>query len=72
MNKKVKLQQREYVGADGITKYKQYRINIPHEIIQKIDWKDQDQIIISVEPIRKGKRELFSILEIRFFIFIRI
>ena len=49
MNKKIKLQQREYIGVDGITKYKQCRINIPHEIIEKMGWKDQDQIIISIE-----------------------
>ena len=49
MNKKIKLQQREYVGVDRITKYKQCRINIPHGIIEKMGWKDQDQIMISIE-----------------------
>ncbi|MGI9565451.1 MAG: hypothetical protein ACR2LL_00360 [Nitrosopumilus sp.] len=61
MNKKVKLQQREYTGADGITKYRQCRINIPDEIIQKIGWKDkEDRITISVESStkRNGKKKI--------------
>ena len=57
MYKKVKLQQREYVGADGITKYKQCRINIPDEIIQKMEWKNQDQITISVESSSSKKKD---------------
>ncbi|WP_316506095.1 hypothetical protein [Nitrosopumilus sp.] len=56
MNKKIKLQQREYIGADGITKYKQCRINIPHEIIQKIGWNQEEQITISVESKRNSKK----------------
>ena len=57
MYKKVKLQQREYVGADGISKYKQCRINIPHSIIQKIGWTAQDQITISIEPSSTRKKD---------------
>jgi len=61
--KKVKLQQREYVGTDGITKYKQSRINIPHSIIQKMGWNDKEQITIFLESKRKGKKRI--ILTIR-------
>ncbi|MGI9567816.1 MAG: hypothetical protein ACR2LL_12500 [Nitrosopumilus sp.] len=57
MNKKVKMQQREYTGADGTTKYTQWRINIPDGIIQKTGWDNQDQITISVEsPSTKKNR----------------
>ncbi|WP_316504812.1 hypothetical protein [Nitrosopumilus sp.] len=53
MNKKIKLQQREYTGADGITKYKQYRINIPYDIIQKMGWNQDNQIVLSVNHKKK-------------------
>lgn len=58
MNKKVKLQQREYTGADGTTKYRQWRINIPDRIIQKMGWNAQDQIMMYVESTKRNSKKM--------------
>ena len=55
MNKKIKLQQRGYAGADGITKYKQCRINIPYEIIQKMGWSNVNEITVSLESTKRNE-----------------
>ena len=51
--KKTKLQHRTCLGADHITKYIQHRINIPDEIIQKLGWTREDQIILNVNNKKK-------------------
>lgn len=51
--KKTKLQHRTYLGADHITKYIQHRIHIPDEIIQKLGWTREDQIILNVNNKKK-------------------
>jgi len=51
--KKTKLQHRTYLGGDHITKYIQHRINIPDEIIQKLGWTREDQIILNVNDKKK-------------------
>lgn len=38
-----------------MTKYRQYRINIPEKIIKKVGWEKEDKIIISIES-RNGKK----------------
>ena len=55
--KAVRLQHRTYLGKDCKTKYVQHRINIPDSIIQKIGWKDQEQITISVESSSSKKND---------------
>ena len=55
-NKKaVKLQHREYFGADHITKYVQHRINIPDDIIKRFGWSDKDTIVLHVRSHTKIK-----------------
>ncbi|MDH3658010.1 MAG: hypothetical protein OEM77_07755 [Nitrosopumilus sp.] len=51
--KTIKLQHRTYLGTDRTTKYLQYRINIPDEIIQKLGWTKEDQIILNVNNKKK-------------------
>jgi len=51
--KTIKLQHRTYLGADRTTKYLQHRINIPDEIIQKLGWTREDQIILNVNDKKK-------------------
>ena len=65
MHKKIKLQQREYIGADGITKYKQCRVNIPESIIQKMEWNDEQEITIHVESTLTSKKKKKIILTAR-------
>ena len=57
MNKRIKLQQREYVGVDGVTKYKQCRINIPYEIIQKMGWSNVNEITVSLESTKGNDKK---------------
>ena len=52
--KKIKLQHRTYFGKDRKTKYFQHRINIPHQIIKKLDWTQEDQIILKVDSKKNG------------------
>jgi len=52
-NKKVKLQHRTYLGADHTTKYLQHRINIPDDIIKRLGWNNEDQIILDVHNKKK-------------------
>ncbi|WP_316506579.1 hypothetical protein [Nitrosopumilus sp.] len=56
--KTIKLQHRTYLGKDGNTKYVQHRINIPDDIIRKLDWTDADQLIISIESKINGKKKI--------------
>jgi len=51
--KTIKLQHRTYLGADRTTKYLQHRINIPDEIIKKLGWTKEDQIILNVNDKKK-------------------
>jgi len=51
--KQIRLQHRTYLGADQTTKYLQYRINIPDDIIKKLGWNDKDQIILNVNNKKK-------------------
>ena len=51
--KTIKLPHRKYLGADRTTKHLQYRINIPDEIIQKLGWTREDQIILNVNDKKK-------------------
>jgi len=56
--KEIKLQHRTYLGADHLTQYIQHRINIPDEIIKKLQWTDEDHLVISIESRRKGKKRM--------------
>ena len=56
--KSVKLQHRTYLGKDRKTKYVQHRINIPDNIIKKLDWTDKDHLVISIDPQRNGKKKM--------------
>jgi len=47
------LQHREYLGADHATKYVQHRINIPDYIIKRLDWNQEDQIVLNVNYKKK-------------------
>jgi len=58
VNKKIKLQQREYVF--GTSTYKQYRINISNQIIREIGWSDDEIIFICMKNHKDGK-----VLELR-------
>jgi len=51
--KEIKLQHRTYLGADRVTQYIQHRINIPEEIIKKLDWNQEDQIVLNVNYKKK-------------------
>ncbi len=51
--KSVKLQHRTYLGKDRKTKYLQHRINIPHEIIKKLNWIGESQIIFHTNTKKK-------------------
>ena len=42
------LQHRTYLGTYHITQHIQHRINIPDEIIQKLDWILEDQIGLNI------------------------
>ncbi len=53
INKTVKLQHRTYLGKDRKTKYTQHRINIPHDIIRKLNWIDENQIILNINTKKK-------------------
>ncbi|WP_316506270.1 hypothetical protein [Nitrosopumilus sp.] len=46
--KTIRLQHRTYLGKDNKTKYIQHRINIPHEIIMKLNWTEEIQIALNV------------------------
>ena len=52
-NKTVKLQHRTYFGADKKTKYMQHRINISDDIIKRLGWDDENQIILNVNTSKK-------------------
>ncbi|MDH3501606.1 MAG: hypothetical protein OEL69_03750 [Nitrosopumilus sp.] len=51
--KSVKLQHRTYLGKDNKTKYLQHRINIPHDIIKRLNWNDENQIILNINRKKK-------------------
>ncbi|MDH3501296.1 MAG: hypothetical protein OEL69_02160 [Nitrosopumilus sp.] len=51
--KDIRLQHREYLGADHTTKYVQHRINIPDYIIKRLDWNQEDQIVLNVNYKKK-------------------
>jgi len=51
--KEIILQHRTYLGADQITQYTQHRINIPDEIIKKLDWNQEEQIVLNVNNKKK-------------------
>jgi len=51
--KPIRLQHRTYLGADHTTKYIQHRINIPDEIIKKLDWSQEDQIVLNINNRKK-------------------
>ncbi|MDH3835109.1 MAG: hypothetical protein OES34_13265 [Nitrosopumilus sp.] len=51
--KTIKLQHRTYLGADRTTKYLQYRINIPDDIIKRLGWDQGNQIILNVNHKKK-------------------
>ena len=51
--KSVKLQHRTYLGKDNKTKYLQHRINIPHGIIKRLNWNDENQIILNINRKKK-------------------
>ena len=51
--KKIKLQHRTYFGKDNKTKYIQHRINIPDDIIKKLGWSQENQIILNVNTKKK-------------------
>lgn len=52
-HKTVKLQHRTYLGKDRKTKYIQHRINIPHEIIRKLHWTNENQIALKINNKKK-------------------
>jgi len=49
----IKLQHRTYLGEDKKTKYVQHRINLPDDIINRLDWNQEDQIILNVNHKKK-------------------
>jgi len=51
--KPIKLQHRTYLGKDSTTTNVQYRANIPHEIITKLNWTDEKQIILHTNTKKK-------------------
>jgi len=54
VNKKsIRLQHRTYLGADSKTKYVQHRINIPDDIIKRLGWNNENQLILNVNPKKK-------------------
>jgi len=53
VRKEIRLQHRTYLGADHTIKYIQHRINIPDEIIKKLDWNQENQIILNVNNRKK-------------------
>ena len=52
-NKIVRLQHRTYLGKDNKTEYLQHRINIPDDIVKKLDWNNEDQIVLNVNNKKK-------------------
>ena len=53
MRKSIRLQHRTYLGADHTTKCVQHRINIPDYIIKRLDWNQEDQIVLTVNYKKK-------------------
>jgi len=51
--KPIRLQHRTYLGADNTAKYTQHRINIPDYIIKRLDWNQEDQIVLNVNYKKK-------------------
>jgi len=51
--KTIRLQHRTYLGKDKKTKYTQHRINIPDEIIQKLNWDNENQVVLNVNNKKK-------------------
>ena len=49
----IRLQHRTYLGADHTTKYTQHRINIPDDIIKRLDWNLEDQIVLNIDHNKK-------------------
>ncbi len=51
--KTIKLQHRTCLGKDNMTKYIQHRINIPDDIIKRLGWNQENQIILNFNPKKK-------------------
>lgn len=51
--KTIRLQHRTYLGKDKKIKYTQHRINIPDEIIQKLNWDNENQVVLNVNNKKK-------------------
>ena len=49
----IKLQHRTYIGKDKKTNYLQHRINISDDIIKRLDWNQEDQIVLKVNSKKK-------------------
>jgi len=58
--KTVKIQHRTYIGKDMKTKYLQHRINIPDDVIKKLGWNNENQIILNA-----NKKIIFLELKIK-------
>jgi hypothetical protein len=51
--KPIRLQHRTYLGADNTAKYNQYRINISDYIIKRLDWSQENQIVLNLNYKKK-------------------
>lgn len=51
--KTIKLQHRTYIGKDKKTSYLQHRINIPDDVIKRLGWSQEDQIVLKVNNKKK-------------------
>lgn len=61
-NKKtVRLQHGTYLGADHATKYTQHRINIPDEIIKKMEWANENKIVLQIHHQTKNKKKIIQL-----------
>ncbi|MDH3854480.1 MAG: hypothetical protein OES23_08500, partial [Nitrosopumilus sp.] len=53
VRKTIRLQHREYAGSDGIVKYTQHRINIPHHIVHRLNWNNENHIVLNINLKKK-------------------
>lgn len=51
--KTIKLQHRTYTGKDKKTNYLQHRISIPDDIVKRLGWNQEDQIVLKVNNKKK-------------------
>jgi len=56
VQKEIKLQHRKYFGANKKTQYTQHIINIPDDIIRKLDWPEEDHLVILIGSERNDKK----------------